>query len=71
MLTRPLTHVLSPGNMLIPIIRDIVAGMIYLHLASPPVLHNDLKAANILVDNGFRAKVRPPPRHSMSIASRP
>ena len=47
--------------MLIPIIRDIVAGMIYLHLASPPVLHNDLKAANILVDNGFRAKVRPPP----------
>jgi hypothetical protein len=38
-------------------LRDVVSGMTFLHAASPPVLHNDLKAANILVDANFRAKV--------------
>jgi len=31
--------------------------MVYLHAASPPVLHKDLKAGNVLVDDKFRAKI--------------
>ena len=38
-------------------ISDIIQGMMYLHLDSPPVLHKDLKAANVLVNATFEAKV--------------
>ena len=46
------------GELLLPILRDISQGMRFLHSADPQVIHGDLKAANILVDNKFRAKVR-------------
>ena len=45
------------GDVVLQLLRDIVSGMQFLHSASPAVLHNDLKAANILVDASFRAKV--------------
>ena len=32
------------GDVIVSWIKDVVAGMNYLHLAKPPVLHNDLKA---------------------------
>jgi len=50
------TMVIEP-ELLLPILRDISQGMRFLHSASPPVIHGDLKAANILVDSRFRAKV--------------
>lgn len=36
---------------------DAARGMLYLHSASPPVLHRDFKSANILVDRNWTAKV--------------
>jgi serine/threonine protein kinase len=45
------------GELLLPILRDVSQGVRFLHSADPQVIHGDLKAANILVDNRFRAKV--------------
>eukprot|EP01137_Pigoraptor_chileana_P033758 Opistho-2@25131 len=36
---------------------DCARGMLFLHSASPPIFHRDLKAANVLLDNFGRAKV--------------
>ncbi|GMI10639.1 hypothetical protein TrVE_jg2280 [Triparma verrucosa] len=32
-------------------------GMAYLHQADPPVLHRDLKSANLLLDDGYNVKI--------------
>jgi len=45
------------GDLLLPILRDIAQGIRFLHAADPQVIHGDLKAANILIDCKFRAKV--------------
>jgi len=44
-------------TLILPILRDITQGVRFLHAADPQVVHGDLKAANILVDAKFRAKV--------------
>ena len=36
---------------------DIAYGMTYLHSRKPPLLHRDLKSANILIDGSYRAKI--------------
>ena len=45
------------GELVLPILRDIAQGMRFLHSTTPQIIHGDLKAANILVDGKFRAKV--------------
>ena len=45
------------GEILLPILRDIATGLRFLHSAAPQIIHKDLKASNILVDERFRAKV--------------
>ena len=45
------------GETLLNILRDVSQGMRFLHASNPAVIHADLKAANILVDKNFRAKV--------------
>jgi len=41
----------------IEFIKNINLGMNYLHTHSPPVIHGDLKTLNILIGEGFVAKV--------------
>jgi len=41
----------------VPILMDVASGMRFLHGFRPPVVHADLKAQNVLVDEKFRAKV--------------
>ena len=48
---------LLEGEMIFPILLDIAQGLRFLHAASPAIIHGDLKAANVLVDSRFRAKV--------------
>ena len=45
------------GDVVLPILRDISQGLRFLHAATPQVIHGDLKAQNVLVDDRFRAKV--------------
>jgi len=45
------------GETILSILRDISQGMRFLHSSSPQIIHGDLKAANVLVDTNFRAKV--------------
>ena len=49
--------VLICEGIMITIIKNIAAGMAYLHAKDPPILHGDLKTKNVLVDSNFAAKV--------------
>eukprot|EP00891_Asterochloris_glomerata_P004591 jgi/Astpho2/4591/e_gw1.00067.503.1_t len=52
----PLLLLLDWGRRL-NIALDAAKGMLYLHTRQPPILHRDLKSANLLVDKHWRAKV--------------
>lgn len=47
--------------LIVQIIRDVIDGMTFLHGHNPLILHLDLKADNILLDKGVRAKVNAVP----------
>jgi len=49
--------VILDGNLILPILQDISNGIRFLHSATPQMIHGDLKAQNVLVDDKFRAKV--------------
>jgi serine/threonine protein kinase len=38
-------------------VRHVAQGLSVLHSCQPPLIHGDLKAANVLVDSQFRAKI--------------
>jgi serine/threonine protein kinase len=45
------------GELVIPLLVDVCQGLSFLHSSKPPLIHGDLKSANVLVDGKFRAKV--------------
>ncbi len=45
------------SELVLPMLRDILQGMRFLHAGAVPIIHGDLKSANVLVDSNFRAKV--------------
>jgi serine/threonine protein kinase len=45
------------SDVLLYMLRDVVQGMRFLHTADPPIVHGDLKAANVLITENFKAKV--------------
>jgi len=45
------------GELVIPLLVDVCQGLMFLHSSKPPIIHGDLKAANVLVDSKFCAKV--------------
>lgn len=50
------TFPLDPEQTL-PLIRDVMQGLRFLHLSVPAIVHGDLKCANVLVDSNLRAKL--------------
>lgn len=46
-----------PVSWKVQLVYDVVLGMNYLHLLREPIIHGDLKIQNILVTNGYQAKV--------------
>lgn len=47
-----------PWELRFRIIHETAVGMNFLHCMSPPLLHLDLKPANILLDAHYHVKVR-------------
>jgi serine/threonine protein kinase len=45
------------GEFILHMLQDIAQGVRFLHSTDPLVIHGDLRAANVLVDSKFRAKV--------------
>lgn len=46
-----------PWTLRVNLCRDVANGMCFLHTATPPVLHRDLKSANVLLTRAMEAKV--------------
>lgn len=47
-------------SLLLSMVKNVAAGMHYLHSMEPPVLHGTLRTVNVLVDSNLTAKVRRP-----------
>ena len=45
------------GERVLQFLQNIAQGMLFLHSASPPILHRDLTCQNVLVDRYFNAKI--------------
>jgi serine/threonine protein kinase len=52
------THKNIDFSLILHILQDIAEGLIYLHSQQPPIIHRDLTARNVLIDQrSFRAKI--------------
>lgn len=46
-----------PWEARLRIAKEVALGLFYLHNCSPPIVHRDMKPANVLLDNCLKAKV--------------
>ena len=46
-----------PHAIKLSVLRDVSAGLLYLHSFNPPIIHGDLTMANILLTHDWRAKI--------------
>lgn len=51
------TYPVLPWALRLRILHEIALGVNFLHNMNPPLLHHDLKAQNILLDNEFHVKI--------------
>ena len=51
------THPNIPLSVKLSILYDVSCGLLYLHEHSPPIIHRDLTARNILLTHDMRAKI--------------
>ncbi|KZT54913.1 kinase-like protein [Calocera cornea HHB12733] len=47
----------SPNIRRAPLVRNIALGLDYLHTLNPPIVHGDVRAANVLVDSSGQARL--------------
>ena len=50
-------HPHTPLPIKLSVLRDVSAGLMYLHSFAPPIIHGDLTTTNILVTQDWRAKI--------------
>lgn len=43
------------NEIILSMLRDVVAGLAFLHAAVPPIYHQDLRSSKILLDSSCRA----------------
>ena len=46
-----------PWSLVKRVVHGAARGMNYLHCGDPPILHRDLKSANLLLDECYNAKI--------------
>lgn len=46
-----------PWKIRLQIAKDICDAVLYLHSQKPPIIHRDIKSANVLLDRSYRAKL--------------
>ncbi|ETV87406.1 TKL protein kinase, variant 3 [Aphanomyces astaci] len=58
-MVQDMTDMLEPPTPVskLSLLCDIVDGLVYLHSMSPPIIHRDLKAKNVLLDGDLTAKL--------------
>lgn len=48
-------QVMLDNEMILSMLRNVVAGLSFLHSAEPPIVHQELRSSKILLDSSCRA----------------
>ena len=50
-----MTQVMLDNEMILSMLKHVVAGLSFLHSAEPPIIHQELRSVKILLDSSCRA----------------